>query len=128
MQLDLGPFGQYDTTKPESLAICFEFTSLWAGQTDSALIARLCAGAIGIYLDTKAILPKYRPFDQKPLEYGHKCLDRLLQRGVPPRRIYDAGAKCLADMAIQIPTEQEVKEQANFSPSATEADTQTSWA
>ena len=118
MQLNLGPFGQYDTQKPTSLAVCFEFTSLWAGQTDSAIIARLCAGAIGIYLDKRAILPKYRPFDQKPTEYGHKCLDRLLERGVPPRYIYDAGAQCLADMATQIPTEAEVEEQANFTASA----------
>lgn len=121
MILDLGPMGQIDTAKPDSLAVAFEFTSLWAGENDSSVIARLCAGAIGVYIDKSARLPKYRPFTHKPLEYGHICLDRLLQANVLPTTIYAQGAKCLADMAKQIPTEQEVKEQANFTPLAEEA-------
>ena len=82
MILDLGPMGQIDTAKPDSLAVAFEFTSLWAGENDSSVIARLCAGAIGVYIDKSARLPKYRPFTHKPLEYGHICLDRLLQANV----------------------------------------------
>ena len=117
MILDLGSMGQVEAAQPDSLAVCFEFTSLWAGESDSAVIARLCAGAIGIYIDKTAKLPKYRPFQHKPLEYGHTCLDRLLSRGVLPKCIYEAGAKCLADMATQIPTEAEVKEQINFTAS-----------
>jgi hypothetical protein len=114
MILDLGPMGQIETAKPDSLAVAFEFTSLWAGENDSSVLARLCAGAIGIYIDKTARLPKYRPFVHKPLEYGHTCLDRLLRANVLPTMIYEQGAKCLADMAKQIPTEKEVKEQANF--------------
>ena len=121
MILDLGLMGQIETAKPESLAVAFEFTSLWAGETDSSVIGRLCAGAIGIYIDKSARLPKYRPFVHKPLEYGHTCLDRLLKAGVLPAIIYNQGAKCLADMAKQIPTEKEVKEQVNFTPLGGEA-------
>ena len=117
MILDLGQFGQIEAIKPDSLAIAFEFTTLWAGEGDSSVLARLCAGAIGIYIDKSARLPKYRPFVHKPLEYGHTCLDRLLKANVLPTMIYEQGAKCLADMARQIPTEERVKEQANFTAS-----------
>ena len=117
MILNLGQMGQIETAQPQSLAVAFEFTSLWAGESDSSVIARLCAGAIGIYIDKSARLPKYRPFTHKPLEYGHTCLDRLLRANVLPTMIYEQGAKCLADMARQIPTEERVKEQANFTPS-----------
>lgn len=121
MILDLGPMGQLQTQTPDSLAVAFEFTSIWAGESDSSVIARLCAGAIGIYIDKSARLPKYRPFTHKPLEYGHTCLDRLLKANVLPGTIYEQGAKCLADMARQIPTEAEVKEKVNFTASGEEA-------
>ena len=117
MLLKLGSWGDLKAEAPQSLATCFEFVSLWAGEEDHATIGRLCAGALGLYLDAHKRLPKYRPLKQKPLEYGYLCLNRLLENGIPPNSIFEAGSLCLIDMAAKIPTEKEVEERENFSAS-----------
>ena len=117
MIIKLGILGEKKTEQPKSLATAFEFVSLWAGESDNSVLARLCAGAIGLYIDGLKILPKYKPFSEKPLEYGHKCLDRLLEKAVYPPVIFEAGTMLLAHMATLIPAEQEVKEAENFSHS-----------
>ena len=53
--------GEIDLSSP-SLATCFEFVSLWSAETDNAMLARLCAGSIGVCIDHTARLPKYRPY------------------------------------------------------------------
>ena len=118
MQLDLGNWGKMEGEAPNSLATAFEFVTLWAGENDNSTIGRLCAGALGIYLDKTRKLPKYNPAKNKPLEYGFTCLDRLLAAGIVPVAIYEAGAICLADMATKIPSEEEVVEVENFTHSA----------
>ena len=120
MLLDMGVWGKIEGKAPASLAIPFEFVSLWAGETDHAVIGRLCAGALGVYLDSLKRLPKYKPTKEKPAEYGYRCLDKLLQAGIFPTNIYQAGAICLADMATKIPAEEEVKDVENFSHSQQE--------
>ena len=106
--------GEIDISSP-SLATCFEFVSLWSAETDNAMLARICAGSIGVCLDHTAILPKYRPVKHRASDYGHTCLDRLLGLGVTASVIYEEGVKCLSFMSQKIPTEREVDERANFS-------------
>ena len=106
--------GEIDLSSP-SLATCFEFVSLWSAETDNAMLARLCAGSIGVCIDHTARLPKYRPVKHRASDYGHNCLDRLLEQGVTASVIYEEGVKCLSFMSQRIPTETEVDERANFS-------------
>ena len=106
--------GEIDLSSP-NLATCFEFVSLWSAETDNAMLARLCAGSIGVCIDHTARLPKYRPVKHRASDYGHNCLDRLLEQGVTASVIYEEGVKCLSFMSQRIPTETEVDERANFS-------------
>ena len=106
--------GEIEITSP-SLATCFEFVSLWTAEADNAMLARLCAGSIGVCIDHTARLPKYRPIKHRAADYGHNCLDRLLGQGVTASVIYEEGVKCLSYMSQKIPTENEVDERANFS-------------
>ena len=106
--------GEIEITSP-SLATCFEFVSLWTAEADNAMLARLCAGSIGVCIDHTARLPKYRPVKHRATDYGHNCLDRLLGQGVTASVIYEEGVKCLSYMSQKIPTEKEVDERANFS-------------
>lgn len=106
--------GEIELSSP-SLASCFEFVSLWTSETDNAQLARLCAGSIGVCVDHLARLPKYRPVRHRASDYGHLCLDRLLEMGVTPSVVYEQGVKCLSYMSQRIPTEKEVDEKANFS-------------
>ena len=106
--------GEIELSSP-SLATCFEFVSLWSAETDNAMLARLCAGSIGVCIDHTARLPKYRPVKHRASDYGHNCLDRLLEQGVTASVIYEEGVKCLSFMSQRIPTETEVDERANFS-------------
>ena len=115
--------GEIELSSP-SLATCFEFVSLWSAETDNAMLARLCAGSIGVCLDHTARLPKYRPVKHRASDYGHNCLDRLLGLGITASVIYEEGIKCLSFMSAKIPTEAEVDERANFS-STQEPDTLT---
>lgn len=108
--------GEIDLVSP-SLATCFEFVSLWTSESDNAQLARLCSGALGACLDHTRKLPKYRAGSSNPREYGHKCLERLLETGVTASTIYEEGVKALSFMATKIPTEAEVDEKANFSSS-----------
>ncbi len=106
--------GEIELSSP-SLATCFEFVSLWSAETDNAMLARLCAGSIGVCIDHTARLPKYRPNKHRASDFGHLCLDRLLGQGVTAPVIYEEGIKCLSFMSTKIPTESEVDERANFS-------------
>jgi len=115
MQLNIHKrWREIDISSP-SLATCVEFVSLWSAETDNAILARLCAGSIGVCLDHTARLPKYRPVKHRASDYGHTCLDRLLGLGVTASVIYEEGVKCLSFMSQKIPTEREVDERANFS-------------
>ena len=103
----------YSVENPESLATCLEFVTLWSSSADVKLL-RLCAGAIGIYLDKTALYPTYKPTKEEPIEYGRKMLERLLDDKIIASNIYEAGSICLKNMFYCIPTESEVEETANF--------------
>jgi hypothetical protein len=110
---NLGQLGTVQLKKPDLLGISFEFTSLWASDLDQAQLARLCSAAICVSVDDNRI-PVYRPEKGGVLEYGFRSMDRLLKLGVSPNRIYEAGAIALLQMADSLPSENEVKEQVNF--------------
>tara|TARA_Y100000766_G_C18789538_1_gene547509 strand:+ start:427 stop:774 length:348 start_codon:yes stop_codon:yes gene_type:complete len=100
--------------QPRSLAICMQFTALWAGDLDRAALVQLCAGAIGVCYNNEK-LPHYRPSQGKPLDYGFACLETLLANHWPPSLIYNKGTECLSVLASALPSEQDVESAANFS-------------
>ncbi len=108
--------GNKDITvaKPESIALMFEFVIAWSTSEDAITNARLCAGAIGIYTDQHALLPKYKPFKETPMSYGFKCLDRLLALKVNGSEVYDVGTQILTDMALCLPRSEEIEEKKDF--------------
>ncbi len=113
-KINLGKLGEKDTKNP-SLGAIMEFVTLWASHgEDPSLLARICAGAIGISIDHHSILPKYRPAIHKPLEYGHICLDRLLEKGVTSNKIFGAGSQLLASMAGHLPQEEAIEDTMGF--------------
>lgn len=117
MKVNISKWGGEIGLVSPSLATCFEFVSLWTTESDNAQLARLCSGALGVCLDHTKKLPKYRPGSSNPREYGHKCLEKLLESGVTASIIYEQGVTALSFMATKIPTESEVEEKANFSSS-----------
>ena len=109
----LGQLGSVELTKPRSLGVAFEFTSLWASDLNQAQLARLCSAAICVSLDDPK-LPIYRPEKGALMEFGFVSMDRLLSLGTMPNTLYRAGAHCLLMMADSLPTEDEVIEAVNF--------------
>lgn len=111
MNVNLSKWGE--TTLSPSLAISFEFVISWtnAGE-DLAQIARITAGAIGIAYPHK--LPKYRAAVHRPNEYGHICLNALLEAGIPTGEILRVGTEILQFMTTRIPSEQDVESEMDF--------------
>ena len=103
--------------KPDSLALLFEFAIAWSLSEDAITNARLCAGAIGIYTDHHALLPRYKPFKETPVSYGYKCLESLLNLKVQGSEVYDVGTKLLSDMASSLPRNEVIEEKKDFFPS-----------
>ena len=115
MNIFEGPKGIELELKPaQSLAICFEFSALWASDQDEALLARLCSAALGVCLDHMARYPRYNPLRDKPLEYGFKMMDRLLGDGWTPSLIYEGGSRALLLMSQKLPSSEEVEDTVNF--------------
>ena len=112
--LKLRQIGDIEAKKP-SLGICFEFVTLWSSaEGDPALLSRVCSGAIGCVIDHAAKLPKYRPALMTPSEYGHICLNRLLEYGAGSTTIFREGSKALSIMATAIPNDENITEEADF--------------
>jgi len=114
-QYTLGKFGQVSLESPQSLAVCFEVVAVWSGNPDQATLGRLCSAAIGLSTESSPILPSYRPERDKLLEYGYRCLERLLERGVTVGQIYEVGLIALMKCTEKLPKEEEVEEIVNFS-------------
>jgi len=110
----LGKFGMVSIESPKSLAICFEVVAIWSSNPDQATLGRLCAGAIGLSTESNPILPSYRPERDKLLEYGYRCLERLLERGVTVGQIYEVGLIALMKCTEKLPNEEEVEKIENF--------------
>lgn len=106
--------GDVVITAPPSMAVCFEFAALWSDDLDQSAHARLCAGALGVVLDSTARYPKYRPLQSTPMIYGYKVLEALLRDGATPNVIYSEGTKALICMAAVLPTNEEIDKKANF--------------
>lgn len=116
IELDFGT-SKKQGSRPASLAVCLEFMTIW-GSAEDARLLRLCAAALGVYLDHLAIFPKYKPMKQTPLEYGFTLLERLLENKVAPEKIYELGSLCLMDMSKTLPSSKEVEEKEDFLASA----------
>ena len=104
----------FEVQKPDSLASVFEFVIAWSTSDNSITNARLCAGAIGLYTDSLAILPKYRPMKETPTGYGYKCLERLLALKVQGSEVFEVGTSLLTDMAQNLPQSEEIEEKKDF--------------
>ena len=111
-RIDLGKWKQIRTQTP-NVATCFEFVISWTNSgEDMAQLARICAGAIGAVLAER--LPRYRPSVHKPSEYGHICLNKMLENEISSSAILRTGTEILQYMSKQIPTEDDVEEEADF--------------
>jgi hypothetical protein len=112
--LDLGKLGKHEGKIPSSIATCLDFVSIWGSDPNRAQLGRLCAAAIAVSVDHKRILPAYPVSSGDPIAYGYKILDRLMDNGVTPARVYEMGSSLLIEMMKVIPSEKEVEEKANF--------------
>lgn len=114
MNIKLAKFDK--VVKPNiNTASCLEFVLTW-GQVseDTAGLLRVHAGAIGVALDEYQLLPAYKPERDKILNYGFKCLERLLDQGVSTDEIYKAGGQVLQYMLERIPKQKEVEKKESF--------------
>tara|TARA_B100000900_G_scaffold394867_1_gene392711 strand:+ start:8152 stop:8517 length:366 start_codon:yes stop_codon:yes gene_type:complete len=114
MLLDLKKLGQHEGRLPSSIATCLDFVSIWGAHPNRAQLGRICAAAIAVSIDHKRVLPAYPVTSGDPIAFGYKILDRLLDAGVTPAKIYEMGSEVLLEMMRVIPSEQEVEEKANF--------------
>jgi hypothetical protein len=114
MLLDLKKLGQHEGKIPSSIATCLDFVSIYGSQPNRAQLGRLCAAAIAAAVDHKRVLPAYPVTSGDPIAFGYKVLDRLMDAGVTPSKIYEMGSEVLLEMMRVIPSEQEVEEKANF--------------
>lgn len=112
--LDLKKLGKHEGKIPSSIATCLDFVSIWGSDPNRAQLGRLCAAAIAVSVDHARILPAYPVASGDPIAYGYKILERLLENGVTPARVYEMGSSLLVEMIKVIPSEKEVEDKANF--------------
>ena len=110
--IQLSKWGTVKCTPP-NMATCFEMVISWTNcGDDMAALARICAAAIGANITTR--LPRYRPAVHKPSEYGHICLNEMLEAGIDTGTILRTGTALLQEMSKALPTADEVEDTANF--------------
>lgn len=114
-KINLKKLGEHEIQVPSSLATCLDFVSVWGGNPNKAQLGRICASAIAVAVDHAQVLPAYPVTTGDPVKFGHKVMDRLLESGVTPAKVYEYGTQVLMEMMRVIPTEQEVEDQADFS-------------
>ena len=111
-EMNLGKWGTVKTSPP-NMATCFEMVISWTScGDDMAQLARICSAAIGAI--AKERLPKYRPSLHKPAEYGHICLNAMLENGVDSGVILRTGTKVLEYMLAQLPKTEDVEDESDF--------------
>lgn len=114
MKIKLSKF-EKDVEYNCDLATALEFILCWGESSDDTVqLLRLNAAAIGVALDSFAILPKYRPEKDKIFVYGRKVLERLLEKKVSSQEIYQAGSTILTEMLSHIPQQDKVEEKEDF--------------
>lgn len=110
--MELGKWGTVKTSSP-NMATCFEMVISWTNcGEDLAQLARICSAAIGAI--AKERFPKYRPAIHKPGEYGHICLNLMLENGIDSGVILRTGTKVLEYMLLQLPKTEDVEDEADF--------------
>ena len=114
MRIKLGSFDK-DVELKNDLATSLEFALIWGDAVDdSSELVRINAAAIGVALDSFALLPAYKPERDKILVYGRKVLSRLLEKNVPVEHIYSEGTKILTAMSALLPKRQHIEEKKDF--------------
>ncbi len=121
MEINLKKLGVHVVQMPKSMATSLDFVSIWGSEPNRAQLGRICAAVIAVCVDHARVLPSYPVATGDPIAFGHKCLDRLLGAGVGAGEIYAIGSQLLIEMLKEIPSEEAVEEQANFTnpPEAT---------
>jgi hypothetical protein len=110
--IKLGKWGTVQTAPP-NMATCFEMVVSWTHcGDDMAQLARICSSAIGAVAQER--LPKYRPSVHKPSEYGHICLNVMLENGIDSGSILRTGTRILQYMSEQLPNTEDVDDKADF--------------
>ena len=108
-----GPIGSVPAGLPASFAVRNDIVSSWGGGTSRPHLARLCAAAVGVCCAIPGV-PKYKVAQGDPIGYGATVLDFLFSRGVLPGAVYAAGPQLIEAIADSFPTEDGVRETADF--------------
>lgn len=123
MEITTKRFGAIPAKTP-NLATCFEIVLYWSGAQDNiAQLSRACAAALCICID-KPPLPKYKPAIHKPDNFGHDCLQALLQTGETSQTIFEEGTKCLQLLSSKLPTDNETEDAKDFLDTPLQEDSQ----
>lgn len=114
MKIKLSKF-EKDVEIKKDLATFLEFILVWGDSSeDTVSLLRINAAAVGVALDSFAILPKYRPDKDEIKSYGRKVLQRLLEKKVSTEEIYTAGSAILTYMLSNLPSSDKVEEKEDF--------------
>lgn len=105
-EINLPPFGKIQLINPK-MSIIYDIVSTWSTQPSTAHVGRLAAAAIGVCAVNK--LPKYDTDQARPIAYGGKVMDVLLDKGVAPALIVEKGMEILTKLAPMLLKEEEIK-------------------
>ena len=123
MKFKLGKLGTAEAVAPSSVATCWDFVMIFAGNSNRAQKLRLYASAIAVCVDKSAKLPKYPIHTGDPVAFGHTILDRLFEVGLDVGTISEYGDQCILMMIKKTNTLGGVEEKVNFSSPNEEAST-----
>lgn len=111
MKIKLDNIGELNCKRPK-LSVCFDIVSNWTENQNRSSMGRLCAIAICVSAESPN-MPTTKNL-QNIFDYGSKCLDYLLDQGVPVNQILEGGVQCIGEMASALPSQVEVEETENF--------------
>ena len=105
-EINLPPFGKIQLENPRMSTI-YDIVSTWTTDPSTAHVGRLSAAAIGVCAVNG--LPKYDSDQARPIAYGGRVMDALLDKGVPPALIVEKGMEVLTKLAPMLIKEIDVK-------------------
>ena len=113
-QIELAPLGAVAVVPP-SPSVVYDIVSEWSASPSRAHIGRLTAAAIGVCCARGVRgMPRYDVTTAKPIGYGGRILDFLINSGVDPNDIVVAGMQLLGELAPQLIRREEVTEKEDF--------------
>ena len=113
-KINLKRLGVFEIVPPNSIAVCYDFLTIWARAPDRARLLRLCAAAVAVCLEKEKLFLPYPFAKADPIAFGFAVVEKLHRAGMNTADIYENGSLCLSIIANEILAEDEVAEAANF--------------